>query len=192
MDEMSSEEKEEQQIEIKKQKARFILNQGAYMGLALAVAYYITHVTGLMETFFHNLLSWGVYIGFIHISMVRYRDRLQDGLLSYGQGVWLGTRMGFLAGIVLGAYLFLYMKVINPGYVEEMIVQMQETYLQMGVPENEVANMEEMFKLTANPAMMVISGVLGAGFTSLIFSLVIAIFQKRKGDPFSDAMKNVE
>ncbi|MFW6268127.1 MAG: DUF4199 domain-containing protein, partial [Marinilabiliaceae bacterium] len=124
MDEMSSEEKEEQQIEFKKQKAWFVLNQGAYMGLALAGAFFISHVTNLMDTFFHNLLTWGVYIGFIHVTMVRYRDRFQDGLLSYGQGVWLGTRMGFLAGIVLGAYLFLYMKVINPGYVEEMIVQM--------------------------------------------------------------------
>ena len=192
MDEMSSEEREEKQMELKKQKAWYILNQGAYMGLALAVAFYFTHVTDLMDTIFHNLITWAVYIGFIHITMVRYRDRFQEGLLSYGQGVWLGTRMGLLAGIVLGAYLFLYMKVINPGYVEEMITQMQESYLQMGVPENEVANMEEMFRLTANPAMMVISGVLGAGLASFIFSLIIAIFQKRKGDPFSDAMKNLE
>ncbi|MFO8002245.1 MAG: DUF4199 domain-containing protein [Marinilabilia sp.] len=192
MNEMSSEERDEEQIENRKLKSRFVLNQGTFMGLALAVAYFITHVTGLMDSFFHNLLTWGIYIGFIHVSMIRYRDRFQDGLLTYGQGVWMGTRMGILSGIILGAYLFLYMKVINPGYVEEMIVQMQETYLEMGVSENEVANMEEMFKLTANPVMMILSGILGAGLAAFIFSLIIAIFQRRKGDPFSDAMKNIE
>ena len=192
MDEMSSEEREELRQQLKKEKARFILNQGTYMGVALAAAYLLTHLTGLMNTFFHNVITWVVYIGFIHVSMIRYRERYQEGLLSYGEGVWLGTRMGFLAGIVLGAYLFLYLKVINPGYVEDLIVQMQESYLQMGISENEVANMEEMFRMTANPVMMIISGVLGAGLAAFIFSLIIAIFQKRKGDPFSDAMKNVE
>ncbi|PWD98028.1 DUF4199 domain-containing protein [Marinilabilia rubra] len=183
---------EERQKELKSLKSRFVLNQGAFMGVSLAGAYYLTHLLGMMDSFVQSILTWAIYIGFIHVSMVKYRDHFQDGLLSYGQGVWMGTRMGILAGIIVGAYLFLFMKVINPAYIDELIVQMQEAYLQLGLKEEEVAQMEGMFRLTANPVLMIISGVLGAGFSAFIFSLIIAIFQRRKGDPFSDAMKNIE
>lgn len=183
---------EDQEKETKMLKARFVLNQGTFMGLALAGAYFLTHLTGLMDSFIHNLLTWAIYIGFIYIAQRRYRDEFQDGLLSYGQGVWLGTRMGILAGIIVGAYLFLYLKVINPGYIEEMIVQAQEAYLEMGFSEEEIARMDDMVSFTANPVMMVISGVLGTGLFALLFSLVISIVQRRKGDPFSDAMKNID
>jgi hypothetical protein len=162
------------------------------MGLALAAVYYLAHLIGMMDSLVHSIFSWAVFIGFIHVSMVKYRDLYQEGLLSYGQGVWMGTRMGILSGIIFGAYLFLYMKIINPGYIDELITQMQETYLQMGMSEEEVSQLDGMFTLTANPVVMIISGVMGAGFSSFIFSLIIAIFQKRKGDPFSDAMKKIK
>ncbi|WP_258176726.1 DUF4199 domain-containing protein [Marinilabilia salmonicolor] len=190
MDNLSTEKTDR---ELQKNKARFILNQGAFMGLALAGVFWFTQVTGLETSFLNNVLTWLVYIGFIHISMVRYRQNYLGGLLGYGQGVWLGTRMGMLAGIILGAWMFLYMKVINPGYTDELIVQMQESYLSMGMSENEVAQMEDLFSLVANPALMITSGVFGAGFTALLFSLIIAIFQRRRPqDPFSNAMKNIE
>ncbi len=189
MEELSQ---EEQKIRQKKLKSRYILNQGTFMGLALAGAYYVAHLAGIMDSFFHRLIAWGIYIGFIHVSMQRFRDRFQNGLLTYGQGVWLGTRMGILAGIILGAFMFFYLKVINPGYLEEMVIRMQESSLEMGMSENEVAMMDQIYELTANPLMMVTSGILGTGLGAFILSLVISIFVQKKGDPFSDTMKNVE
>ena len=189
---MSNLSTEEEKKENKSLRARFVLNQGTFMGLALAAVYLFVHLVGMMDSFLQSILSWAVYIGFIHVSMVRYRDNFLGGYLSYGQGVWMGTRMGILAGIIIGAWMFLYIKVINPGYLDEVIVQMQETYLSMGMSENEVAQMEGMFSLVANPVLMIVSGIFGVGITALIFSLIIAIFQRRKDDPFSDAMKNVE
>lgn len=190
MDDLSTEKADR---ELKKSKARFILNQGAFMGLALAGAFWFLQITGLEKSFLNNVLTWLIYIGFIHISMVRYRQNFLGGSLFYGQGVWLGTRIGMLAGVVLGGWMFLYMKVINPGYTDDLIVQMQETYLAMGMSENEVARMEDTLTLVANPVLMILSGILGAGFTGLLFSLIIAIFQRRRPqDPFSNAMKNIE
>lgn len=190
MDDLSTEKTDR---ELQRNKARFILNQGAFMGLALAGVFWFLQMTGLETSFLDSVLNWLVYIGFIHISMVRYRQNFMGGSLEYGQGVWLGTRMGMLAGIVLGAWMFLYMKVINPGYTDELILQMQEAYLAMGMSENEVAQMEDIFSLVANPALMILSGILGSGFTGLLLSLIIAIFQRRRPqDPFSNAMKNIE
>jgi len=189
MNDLSDKEK---LVEKKKLKARYVLNQGTLMGLALAIAYYIGHLAGMMDSFFHNVVVWGVYIGFIHVSILRYRDRLQDGLLSYGQGVWIGTRMGILAGIIMGAYLFLYMKVINPAYLDEMLIQMQEASLQMGMNEEDVAQMESFYALTTNPFTMIVSGMFSTGVGSFILSLIISLFLRRKGDPFSDAMQNIE
>ncbi|MGQ1890958.1 DUF4199 domain-containing protein [Thermophagus sp. OGC60D27] len=182
----------ENNLNLKKVKARFVLNQGTFLGLTIAVVYYLTHLTGLMDSFIHNLLTWIIYAGFIHVAMVRYRDRFQDGILSYGQGVWIGTRMGIFAGIIVGAYLFFYLKVINPEYLNELLEQMQEAYLEMGFKEDEVEQMSEVFSLSVNPVVFIISGCLTTGFSALIFSLIIAIFQRRKGDSFVEAMKDVE
>jgi hypothetical protein len=189
MNDLSDEEKLREK---KILKAKYVLNQGTFMGLALAVAYYFAHLAGIMDSFFHNVLVWGIYIGFIHISILRYRDRIQEGFLSYGQGVWIGTRMGILAGINMGAYMYLYIKVINPAYLEDMIVQMQEASLQMGMTEEEVARMDDFYALTTNPFTMIASGIFSTGFGSFILSLIISIFLRKKGDPFSDAMQNIK
>ena len=190
MDDLST---ENSQRDKNKQKSMFVLNQGAFMGLVLSAAFWFVQLANLETSFVNDLLSWALIVGFIHVSMVRYRRNYQEGWLTYGQGVWLGTRIGMLAGIVFGAWMFLYMKVINPEYVNEMIVQMQEAYLASGMDEETVANMEGMFELFTNPFLMIFSGVFGVGLYALVFSLIIAIFQRRKpADPFSNAMKNIE
>jgi hypothetical protein len=131
-------------------------------------------------------MTWVVFAGFIHVSMVRYREYFMDGFLSYWQGVWMGTRMGILSGIIVGAYLFFYLKVINPVYIEDLIVQMQESYLEFGMKEDEVVQMTDAFgHLMINPVAVIISGIFATGFWASLFSLIIAIFQNRKGNPFS-------
>jgi len=182
----------EKNFNIKKVKARFVLNQGTFMGVTLAIIYYFSHLIGIMDSFFHNLLTWIIYAAFIHLAMSRYRDRFQNGMLSYGQAVWIGTRMGIFAGIIVGAYLFFYLKVINPEYLSDLLVQMQETYLSMGFSEDEVVQMSDALSLTVSPLMFIISGCLSIGFSALIFSLIIGIFQRKKGDSFVDAMKDIE
>ncbi len=176
----------------KKTRTLFILNQGAWMGLSLSAFFYLRHLLGLMQSSGAELVSWAIYAGFVYFTIKNYRDRFLEGTISYGQGLWAGTRVGLWAGIVLGAYLFTVFKFIDPGYLEEMVVNIQEAYLQSGMSEKLVEDMDEIMRTSMTPGMMIFSGILTVGFGSFFFALILSAFLKKEGDPFQQVMKNID
>lgn len=176
----------------KRTRVLFILNQGAWMGLALAAFTYLRHLMGMMQSSVAEFFSWIIYAGFIYFTIKHLRDRYLNGVISYGKALWAGTRVGLFAGIIIGAYLFVFLKFIDPTYLEEMVVTLQEAYLESGMSVGDVENMSEVLRVSTNPVVMIISGVLSVGFSAFIISLVLSAFLKKEGDPFGEAMKNVE
>ncbi len=175
-----------------KSRTLFILNQGAWMGLALAMFSYLRYRLGMMQSTGAELFSWAIYGAFVYFTIKLYRDRFLGGFISYGKALWAGTRVGLWAGIVLGAYLFIFLKFIDPAYMDELIATAQEAYLQSGMSAAQVETIDDAIRMSTNPAVMIISGILGVGFGAFIFSLIISAFMKREGDPFQQIMNNVE
>ena len=162
------------------------------MGLALSGFFYIRHLLGLMQASGAELVSWAIYGIFVYFTIKIYRERFLSGKISYGQALWAGTRTGLWAGIVVGAYLFIYLKFINQGYLEEMIASVQEAYLQSGMSASQVEDFDEVIRMGVTPGMMIFSGILTVGLGAFVFSLIISAFLKKEGDPFDEAMKNIE
>ncbi len=175
-----------------KSRTLFILNQGAWMGLSLAAFSYLRYLMGMMQSSAAELFSWAIYGAFVYYTIKLYRDRYLGGFIGYGKALWAGTRTGLWAGIVLGAYLFIFLKFIDPAYMDELIATAQEAYLQSGMSAAQVENLDDVIRMSTSPTVMIISGTLSVGFGAFIFSLVISAFMKKEGDPFQQIMSNVE
>ena len=85
---------------------KFAMNYGAYLGLALIVISFIVYILGLEEqkSIIPSLLNNFLMIGAIVYSVTIYRDNFNNGFISYGQSLKLGTSVVFFASVILAFY----------------------------------------------------------------------------------------
>ena len=138
-----------------------------------------------------RILNWFVIIGSIYYSMKIWRDKFNNGIIKYSQALGYGVAVMFLASIVFGFYNIIYMNYLDPNTVAESMDLLEETYYEMGFSEERVELAMEMAGTLQTPLFQAFSTVFGTTFMGFLVSLIVALFVRREGDPFQDAMKNV-
>jgi hypothetical protein len=114
------------------------------------------------------------------------------GFISYGKSFVYGVRITVLAGIIIGFFYFVLIKFIDPGLGEVIQAEAEEAYLQLGLTEKQVEGMGDVLTMMVNPWVLMFSQIINGLISGVIYSLIVSFFVKRKGDPFSEAMKTVE
>lgn len=173
-------------------KTYYVLSSGAKLGFALVAFLTIMYMTGQLLESPLTSLSWLIYIAVIYLTMKGFRDKCNEGFLTYGQGLVFGLKISALSGIFVGLFYFILMSYIDPDFREAMIAVAEEAALAMGLPESQVEQMRPSFEMTTNPWLMLFSNMLSGLFNGTLISLVVAAFVKRKGDSFQEVMRNVE
>lgn len=157
------------------------LHHGAIMGVALIVLSLILHFAGLGFEGWTMFLSWTVMIAYLSYATKNFRDENRNGLLSYGQGLGFGTLASMIAGAISCLYTMLYMKFINPDFVNQYMEKSYEGMLERGMEEEQIVqflSMQEPYIATSTIVMAFVFTLL-MGF---IFSLIISAVFKRAED----------
>jgi len=171
---------------------QFILNQGAILGGLQVLLLIILYKTDTLFGSGWSSLSWFIYLGFIYWSAVQYRGKFMGGFISYGKSFAYGVKITVLSGVIIGFFFFVLIKFVDPGLAEVLKAETEEAYLQMGLTEKQVEDMGDGLAMISNPWYLMLSNVFSGLLFGVIFSLIVSFFVKRKGDPFSEAMKIVE
>ena len=106
---------------------KFEMNYGGFLGLVLVLLSLLFWVAGVdeQESMIPSLLNNGVIIMFLFYAITQYRDIENDGLISYGKGVKIGTTIAFFSSVIMAFYTFIYISylmshtltiVINPNF----------------------------------------------------------------------------
>jgi hypothetical protein len=157
------------------------LHHGAILGVALIILSLIFHFAGLGFEGWTMFLSWAVMIAYLSYATKNFRDENRGGLLSYGQGLGLGTLMSFIAGLISCLYTIVYMKFINTDFVNQYMEKSYEGMLERGMEEEQISqilSMQEPYIATSTIVMSFVLTLL-MGF---IFSLIISAVFKRTED----------
>lgn len=170
----------------------YIFSSGAKLGIGIVLFFLVLYATGKMFGSALSAFSWIIYAAIIYQTMRVYRDRFQAGLLSYGQGLLFGIRISTLAGIIIGFYYFIMFSFVDPSLRDMMFAEAEEAYLALGMSEAAVEELQGSIEMTTNPWVLLISNAIGGLFNGLIISLLVALFVKRKGDPFQEVMRDVQ
>ncbi|TCO07089.1 DUF4199 domain-containing protein [Natronoflexus pectinivorans] len=176
----------------KLQKTQFVLSSGAKLGAAQTVLLIITYVSGDLFSSPLLNLSWIIYGVLIYLYSKKYRDEILNGLISYGKGLGFGVKISMYSGIITGFFYFLMLQVFDPGLKDVIIAQSEETLLATGFSESYVESMRENIERGANAWTMFISSIINGIVAGFLVSLITSIFIKRKGDPFQEAMQDVQ
>lgn len=126
------------------------------------------------------------FVGFIFLIVVlvlafkEYKSN-NDGFMSLGQAIGLGSLLGAVSGVIGSIYNFIYMNFIDSSYLGKFLAFQEEKLIEQGVPDEAIEMSLEWMEKSQSGGLSFLFGVIGAVVISLILSLIIgAIMQKKK------------
>lgn len=158
------------------------MNYGAVLGLVMVALALLMYTFGIdeKESLIPSLLNNGVTIAFITYAIIQYKNIYQDGYISYGESLKLGTTVAFFSSIILAFYTFLFITYINPDALSEVIKMAEQAMLEAN-PEISDEELDLALSITAKlmqPHWMMIMGMLGGTFMGFVYSAIVSIFVK--------------
>jgi hypothetical protein len=141
---------------------------------------------GLVLYLFNLTLQAGMVNGLVNIvalsvsiyfAIVSNRDNIQNGFITYGQGV------------ALSVYQYLFSTYIAPEMSANIMNETKRQMIESGSSEEEMEAALNMMQALQKPGYMILAGIGGSLIFGLIVSLIVSAFTKRE-DP-DGAYKNL-
>jgi hypothetical protein len=166
------------------QKSAFMpsLISGLLLGIVLIVYSLILYITELNENVWLASISYVLTAVVLFFAITNFRDKDQNGFLSYGKGVSVGTLTGLFASFLLAIFTYVYVTYIDPSIIEQAIVKAEESILERtpDISDEDLERGLEIVEMVTSPAMMAVMSIFWYTIVSLVFSLIISIFAKRE------------
>jgi len=169
---------------------KVILRTGIYCSLALIVFFLITLGIGKKLSF--ELQEVIGYVGiilcliFVYFGIRQYRDKVNGGTLSFGQGIKVGLLIVLLPALLFGIFDVVYSTYINPGfydaYCSAQLAKLQESVpaAEYEVKSKQIKAQMELFR--NNPLFQFIVMALTVIIVGFILT-VISTLILRKNKP---------
>jgi len=154
------------------------LKWGIIIGICSVVFSTLIMVLGLVANQGVGFVAY-IIIGIgVFMAMNAYKKE-NNGFMSYGQGLGIGTLMSAVSGLLSSAYSFVYMKFIDPSVMDQIFKKAEADMEKKGLSPEQIDQAIEMSKVFMSPGAMFVWGVVGSIFLGFVFSLIIAAFVKK-------------
>ena len=136
--------------------------------------YKIAEIAGYLVMFISMIF---VFIGIKH-----YRDNVNGGLLTFGQGMKVGLLIVLIPSVAFGLFDILYTKVINPGWMDEYYSKMVENIKKTTAPEkldSTLKSLEMNKELFSNPILEFLLMAVTVFIIGLIVTIISSLTLRR-------------
>ncbi len=163
-----------------------ILRYGIYAAVTICILFILSLTLGKNLSFtvqeVIGYASMVISLVFVFFGIKHYRDKENNGIVSFGKAIAIGMLISLLAAIAFGILDLVYVKVINPEFTTEYYANLAEK-MHETLPEDEfkikLSEIEAEKELFSNPIMsflLMASMVVIIGF---IISLISALILQR-------------
>lgn len=163
--------------------ARVALKWGIIAGVALTVYTLILFLTEQVGNQSLGFISIALSVVFIVLAMREFRT-LNEGYLSLGEGVGVGTLVSAISGLISATFSTIYTTFIDTAFYERLADTMQEQWEKQGLSDDQIEQASEMTKMFQSPGLLFAFGLIGAVVFGLILSLIIAAIMRKKRPVF--------
>lgn len=168
------------------------MTYGLIIALVIIILAILQWILGVEGTTWMQWLTWGIYLGVLYFCLKNWRDQHLGGYIRYGQALSAGILFMFFASVIYGFYYVVYLKWIDPTFLERLMERIEEDYYTRGFTEEQVEPVMEFMTKLRGPGMQFFSAIFGTTFIGVILSLIVSIFVRREGDPYQQAMSEIE
>lgn len=168
------------------------MTYGLIIALIIIFLAVVGWISGLEGKTWLGWINWAIYFVALYFCLRNWRDQHLGGYIRYGQSLSAGILFMFFASVIYGFYNVIYLTWIDPTAVERMLDIMEEEYYRRGFTEEQVSAAMNFATKLRGPGMQFFSVIIGTTFIGVIISLIVSIFIKREGDPYRQAMSEIE
>ena len=164
--------------------ARVALKFGLITGVILMIHSVAIIVT---EQYMNSWLSTPIQLIVISICMVLAMKEFKagnDGYMSYGQGLGIGTLMGAVSGVLLSIYSYVYNEFIDPNLKTNILNKVREQFETQGMSDDQIDSVMEISSRYSSPGFTFIGTVLWIIILGFLVSLIVSAFQKKEKPAF--------
>ena len=137
----------------------------------------LMYVTGLNRTDAGQTINYIAIIFpfiFMFYAIKEYRLHKGHGFISFGQGFKEAFKVGLVGGMIGVIFMFFYMKVIDPGYMDFLLQKQALSWEESGMSQEQIDEMMERSASMQTPLMFTIWGIVGMLFMSAVFATIMA------------------
>lgn len=159
-----------------------VVDYAMHYGVALGFFWVFKYLFHIGASFYPNLeliygtLSIGT-IFFLYYLTTRYRDKINQGHITYGHSVLFSVLICLFASLIEAVVSYLHYTVIDPAYISSINAQVIEMMKKMDISPRYVS---EADRLSFSPLYYTVSQIIGNTFFGLIISLLYSPFIAQK------------
>jgi hypothetical protein len=164
------------------------LRNGLILGAVLIVFSLFLYVLGVSHDSKIQYLSFIILIIGAVMGIKQWRDKYNDGYLSYGQAFLNGFLTLLFSGIVASIWTLIFFGVIAPGELENILRATEEQMYEANpnLTDEQFDMAMRWTGMMMRPGWMAFWGLLANVFAGLIISLIVAIFMKKEKPFFEE------
>lgn len=162
---------------------------GALMALAGALVTYGLFFAGYQDTPEKMQASqWvaptvGLIVAILFLALAMRDRRAQQPIeqpWTYGSAVGAGVMTGLWAALIGAVFTYVYLAIINPQF-RDVLAQVQTAKFEAkGLSESQIETAQRFSSRFTTPVVMTILGAIGSFCGSVVISLIVAIFFRRR------------
>jgi drug/metabolite transporter (DMT)-like permease len=168
------------------------MTYGLIIALVIILLALLTWILDMEGAGWLQWVNWAAYFVALYFCLKNWRDQHNKGYIRYGQALSAGILFMFFASVIYAFYNVIYLTWIDPTAVERMLDIMEEEYYKRGFTEEQVSAMMNFATKLRGPGMQFFSVIIGTTFIGVLISLLVSIFIRREGDPYQQAMSEIE
>ncbi len=160
--------------------ARTALKNGAIFGVIGLVFAAILYVFELM---FIPMLPYVAFIILgvgINLSLKEFKED-NEGFLSYGEAMSIGTLMSAVSGIIIAIFVVFYVQFIDASFNEKALAQYEEAWRKQGLDDGQIERSADITKFILSPGIVFFLKIAEQIIVGCIVSLILgALYRKNK------------
>ena len=162
------------------------MNYGVILGVVIVIVSLLFYMMGETTNKLQSWLNYVIMIAAIYIGVKHHRDNDLNGYISYGAALGTGTLIILVAAIMLGVYMFVFTKIIDPDFIQYILDKAESDMEDQGQTQKQIKIAMKYTAMMMTPFWIAIMSSIGTIFMGFIFSLITGIFLKKK-DPSFDS-----
>lgn len=174
--------------ENKPSNVKVAINHGLLLGVALVLFSLLMYIIGIQLDSKVQWISYGIMIAGLFFGMKQWRDKYNDGFLTYGQAFSNGFLTTLFAGILTSIWVLIFFSVIAPEEINKMLEIAEEKMYesQPNLSDEEIETALKYSKMFMSPVWMAVWGFIGNLVAGTIISAIVAIFVKKEKAFFAE------
>lgn len=101
-----------------------------------------------------------------------------NGFMSYGQGLGIGSVLGLFTGLLSGIFFFVYLNFVDASMLQTEIENARDQYEGLGMTDEQIDQSVSVLEYMFTPMVFSFTAIISTLFYAFIFSLIISAFTK--------------